>query len=221
MNYFKYKPFFFFVMCIICSFVTTILTHNLFYSNDYNYTNKDEIVEEKLGDSVALFSSDNVGYDNSTSGIQSNNVRGAIDELYACASDFTTYDTRLQGVETKVGSDTLNTTSQNISGAVNELKSGLGGIKGKYSSTEWIEGAQSASFDVKIAEGSAALVFFPGYSDYCSGLVLITRYGNGQIRYANIISPAHWSVVCASDGTVTITGTVGYTAGVPRMLILT
>ena len=120
----KYKFILIIIVCIITSFLTTFLYNMFFSTPNYivkviNSENNDEVV---LADETNLsFSSDDVGYDNSESGIQSNNVRGAIDELYACASNFTTYDTRLQGVETKVGSTTLNTTSQDLSGAINEI----------------------------------------------------------------------------------------------------
>ena len=68
-----------------------------------------------------LFNSKDVDYDNSNTHIESTNVGDAIDELFDAANNFTTYDTRLQGVETKVGTGTLNTTAQNLIGGVNEL----------------------------------------------------------------------------------------------------
>ena len=49
-----------------------------------------------------LFASNIVSYDNSTSGIRSSNVQGAIDELYACASDYNAYNTRLTNVESQI-----------------------------------------------------------------------------------------------------------------------
>ena len=70
-----------------------------------------------------LFNSKDVDYDNSNTHIESTNVGDAIDELFDAANNFTTYDTRLQGVESKVGTGTLNTTAQNLIGGVNELNS--------------------------------------------------------------------------------------------------
>ena len=72
-----------------------------------------------------LFSSKDVDYDNSNTHIESTNVGDAIDELFDAANNFTTYDTRLQGVETKVGTGTLNTTSQTLIGGVNEVTTSL------------------------------------------------------------------------------------------------
>ena len=42
-----------------------------------------------------LFNSSEVKYDNTSSGVQAGDVQGAIDELYACASNYSAYDTRL------------------------------------------------------------------------------------------------------------------------------
>ena len=72
-----------------------------------------------------LFNSKDVDYDNSNTHIESTNVGDAIDELFDAANNFTTYDTRLQGVESKVGTGTLNTTAQNLIGGVNELNNKL------------------------------------------------------------------------------------------------
>ena len=47
-----------------------------------------------------LFNSSEVKYNNKTSIIKQDNVQGAIDELYACASDYAAYNTRLSAVET-------------------------------------------------------------------------------------------------------------------------
>ena len=72
-----------------------------------------------------LFNSKDVDYDNSNTHIESTNVGDAIDELFDAANNFTTYDTRLQGVESKVGTGSLNTTAQNLIGGVNELNGNL------------------------------------------------------------------------------------------------
>ena len=72
-----------------------------------------------------LFNSKDVDYDNSNTHIESTNVGDAIDELFDAANNFTTYDTRLQGVENKVGTGNLNTTAQNLIGGVNELNNKL------------------------------------------------------------------------------------------------
>ena len=70
---------------------------------------------------TTLFNSSEVKYNNTTSGIQSDKVQGAIDELYACASNYGAYNTRLTNAETTIGTGSLNTTAQNLIGGVNEL----------------------------------------------------------------------------------------------------
>ena len=47
-----------------------------------------------------LFNSSEVQYDNTTSGINSDNVQDAIDELYADANNYAAYNTRLTTIET-------------------------------------------------------------------------------------------------------------------------
>ena len=49
-----------------------------------------------------LFASNIVSYDNTTSGIRSGNVQGAIDELYACASDYSSINTRVTNIENQI-----------------------------------------------------------------------------------------------------------------------
>ena len=46
-----------------------------------------------------LFNSNEVLYDNSTSGIRSSNVQDAIDELYTAANNYSAYDSRLTALE--------------------------------------------------------------------------------------------------------------------------
>ena len=72
-----------------------------------------------------LFESKAVKYNNSTSGVRQDNVQGAIDELYACASDYATYRTRLTNAENTIGTGSLTTTSQTLIGGINELNGKL------------------------------------------------------------------------------------------------
>ena len=84
------------VICITCSVLTTFAT-------------------------TTLFNSSEVYYNNTTSGIQADKVQGAIDELYACASNYAAYNQRLTSAENTIGSGSFTTTSQNLIGAVNEV----------------------------------------------------------------------------------------------------
>ena len=49
-----------------------------------------------------LFSSNEVIYENNKSGLSSTNVQGAVDELYAAATDYSDIDSRLKRVESSV-----------------------------------------------------------------------------------------------------------------------
>ena len=96
------------VICITCSVLTTFAT-------DY------------------LFNSSEVYYNNATSGIQADKVQGAIDELYACASNYAAYNQRLTSAENTIGSGSLTTTSQNLIGAVNGLNDHIVALNNKVS----------------------------------------------------------------------------------------
>ena len=49
-----------------------------------------------------LFDSNDVNYDNTESGLESDNVKGALDELFQHATDYTSMDTRVTEIEGKV-----------------------------------------------------------------------------------------------------------------------
>ena len=51
---------------------------------------------------TTMYQSNTVGYDNTTSGLNSNNVQDALDEVYSAATDYTDVITRLSAVETSV-----------------------------------------------------------------------------------------------------------------------
>ena len=81
---------------------------------------------------TTMYYSNTVYYDNSTSEIQSSNVQGAIDELYACASNYSLYNTRLTNAEATIGSSTLTTSVQTLTGGINEINSKLNNAYGGY-----------------------------------------------------------------------------------------
>ena len=51
---------------------------------------------------TTMYQSNIVGYDNTTSGLNSTNVQGALDEVYSAATDYTDVITRLSALETKI-----------------------------------------------------------------------------------------------------------------------
>ena len=63
-----------------------------------------------------LFNSNEVSYDNTNSGLHADYVQGAIDEVFQHATDYSE-------IKTKIGSDTLTTTSNTLIGSINELNS--------------------------------------------------------------------------------------------------
>lgn len=74
-----------------------------------------------------LYNSEDVSYDNSNSGLTSTNVQASLDELYGHCTDYTSLDTRVAALETQAGNTPLTTTSQTLSGGINELDSTLDG----------------------------------------------------------------------------------------------
>ena len=48
---------------------------------------------------VTMYASNTVSYDNTTSGLNSTNVQGALDEIYVAATDYTSIDSRLTTLE--------------------------------------------------------------------------------------------------------------------------
>ena len=97
---------------------------------------------------TTLFASSEVKYNNSTSGIQSDKVQGAIDELYACASNYGAYNTRLTNTENTIGTGSLTTTSQTLIGGINELNSNSGVTAGTYGPSANVNGANGNTISV-------------------------------------------------------------------------
>ena len=48
---------------------------------------------------TTMYQSNTVGYDNTTSGLNSNNVQGALDEVYSAATNYTSVNSRLTALE--------------------------------------------------------------------------------------------------------------------------
>ena len=120
------------VICITCSVLTTFATDYLFNSNE-------------------------VYYNNTTSGIQADKVQGAIDELYACASNYAAYNQRLTSAETTIGSGSLTTTSQNLIGAVNGLNEQIGTLSGQLGSKFDSSKIKHGSFSFGSSNGTVTI----------------------------------------------------------------
>ena len=115
-----------FVISLFVSCVSIFVTINFVMKKDdvKKLSSQNEVNLGDVGGGI-MYNSNQVGYNNSNTDITVDNTQGAIDQLYSAANTFTTYDTRLQTVEDKIGSSSLNTTSQNLSDAINELNSDL------------------------------------------------------------------------------------------------
>ena len=61
-----------------------------------------------------LFNSNEVSYDNTETGLHADEVQGAIDEVFQHATDYSE-------LKTKIGTNTLTTTSQTLIGGINEV----------------------------------------------------------------------------------------------------
>ncbi len=64
---------------------------------------------------TTMYDSNIVGYDNTTSGLNSNNVQSALDELYGNVAEV------ILNIKNLIGNSTLTTTNQTLTGAINEL----------------------------------------------------------------------------------------------------
>ena len=109
-----------------------------------------------------LFKAKEVEFDNTNTSIESTNVGDAIDELYTAANNFATYDTRLQGIETKIGSDTLNTTSSTLIGGINEVNNSI-----TYNSTTILASVATHTYaGIKIMKsGNNKIIKISGFVD--------------------------------------------------------
>ena len=65
-----------------------------------------------------LFNSNEVSYDNTNSGLHADSTQDAIDEVFQHATDYSE-------IKTKIGTDSLITTSNTLIGGINELKTNM------------------------------------------------------------------------------------------------
>ena len=110
-------------------------------------------VSMSLGTSYAattIFSSSDVGFDNTGTKIQATTVQGAIDELYDAATDYSGINTRVNGLEETIGDSTLTTTDQTLTGGINELNTNFNSLSdslgnfGNIYSGSFLSGSGSA-----------------------------------------------------------------------------
>ena len=135
-----------------------------------------------LGTSYAsnnyLYNSSDVSYDNTVSGITATDVQGAVDELYFHAVDYSE-------IKNKIGNNELTTTSDTLTGAINELDDLIGNVQNKTSKSFTIDSAQVSRFSIN-ANGSRVInnVFYISLR-----LNALTSISTGEIKvgkFANV-----------------------------------
>ena len=157
------------IICITCSVLTTFATTTLFNSNE-------------------------VYYNNTTSGIQADKVQGAIDELYTCASNYAAYNQRLTAVESQiypVGSIYISATDSTAS-AVHDR---FGGTWEAYATGRTLigvgTGTDSNSTSKTFAVNSTGGTYNHTHSLSDSGYAKIALYTAGSIKYKELTT-SYW-----------------------------
>ena len=153
---------------------------------------------------TTLFASSEVKYNNTTSGIQSDKVQGAIDELYACASNYGAYNTRLTNTENTIGTGSLTTTSQTLIGGVNELNDYLTqhqDISGKVSGP-----SSSTNNNVAIFDGTGGkTIKDSGYT--------IGKSVPSDAKFSDTTYSAGDGISISNDNKISVTGVKDYNNG--------
>ena len=165
----------------ISVFVSVI---SMFITIKYIAPNNNKQEEIKLADqNTSLFNSRDVNYNNSN-GIRATNVQSAIDEVYEHVIDYNSIDDRVSDLEGLVGSDTLTTTAQTLTGAINELDSDVSALNGKIPqiySYGGVFGANTTNFRIpkKILNGLVIVIVAYAHSTNNYGSELMFCVSNG------------------------------------------
>lgn len=88
-----------------------------------------------------LYDSNEVGYDNTASGLASTDVQGAIDELYAAATDYSDMQTTVSGFDERITTNTNNISTLNsrytsLNNTVTSLSSTLSTLSTNFNSLQ-------------------------------------------------------------------------------------
>ena len=145
---------------------------------------------------TTLFNSSEVKYNNTTSGIQSDKVQGAIDELYACASNYGAYNTRLTNTENTIGTGSLTTTNKTLIGGVNELNGKLTKKISKSISFRTSDG-NAKLFDATDSANKvvlAVVITGTGYSGYPAPVVFKAWTDGSWYVKSTTFATKDWSV---------------------------
>ena len=127
-----------------------------------------------------LFKAKEVEFDNSNTSIESTNVGDAIDELYTAANNFATYDNRLQGVETKIGTVSSGKTTK---GQIDDLNSNMqnkkirsGSVKFYVNASDWGDWQESSA--LKAISKSVNISFSGAFNDTS---IVVATAGNSDV----------------------------------------
>ena len=159
-----------------------------------------------------LFNSSDVKYNNTTSGVQSGDVQGAIDELYACASNYAAYNNRLTSVESDKSdkSSTVSTISWDTTNK--KLTKTING-----STTDVVTGATILN-GLTSSQVTTALGYTPPQSD--TNTTYSAASGGGLSLSSNAFSLANSGVTAGSYGpSANATPAYGATFNVPYITV--
>ena len=147
-----------------------------------------------------IFNSNEVSYDNTESGLHADEVQGAIDEVFQYATDYS-------DIKTKIGTGTLNTTSNTLIGGVNELNGKLTSFP-KYVIRGLTNGSpvtytfeSNIPFMVQIFRSNSSST---GYN----GLYIGQAHNNGSIKA--VLASDAISAISIEGKTLSITASANY-----------
>ena len=156
---------------------------------------------------VYLYDSKDVSYDNTRSGIIATDVQGAVDELYSAANDYSSINTRVNGVEDTIGDSTLTTTDQTLIGGINELNDQIKNIN----SINLITGSEKA---IAVKTSNIVNLYISRQDNWVTKLELesitlplFMRPKSKTYMYGMYYDGSSWNptmLAVKSDGTLTI-----------------
>ena len=126
-----------------------------------------------------LYNSSDVSFDNTVSGIVSNDVQDAIDELYFHATDYSE-------IKNKIGNNALTTNNQTLTGGINELKTTMGSGKLNTTSQNLIGGVNELNGHIAMQDISSIFSLDISSSNNSATLNTVKFYKIGNVVYFDI-----------------------------------
>ena len=133
--------------------------------------------------SAYLYNGNEVSYNNNASGITSNNVQGAIDELYGHVTDYTTMDTRVSAIESKFRDGSTSYFSQ--SNGTEWLRLGIDNSTSGYRGIITYDENNKARGQLYYAPSDSSMNLYAGDSSGTAGKGKLYIYGKPITISAN------------------------------------